>query len=308
MKNKEYIMVGAPIITKEIFRKVLIPLNNYSYKPSGGFYASEHISNIYNISPWFQYLRGKEGIAMYKNIKQSTIFTLKENTKILYIDTTEKVLELSEKYPSYHNILTHFDKLNKTNTIFDFEKISEDYDGIYISVRKFYNELGSVVFDSWNVNTLLLFNLDCIQEFRTAPIKFDINNRDSIPIIDEREIGPIRTIQEESFEHQTIIKAAENIYLELMEKNHTFYDYDEYLTIITQKTSQLIQIIKENYEKETIKILKYLQSEGIDIPKEHLTENFALNCLSRYLKKQQSKIKNLSPSKIKSPKSYSIYK
>ena len=50
MKENEYIMVGAPIITREVFRSVLRPLNNYGFKPSGGFWSSIHTSNIGNIS------------------------------------------------------------------------------------------------------------------------------------------------------------------------------------------------------------------------------------------------------------------
>ena len=37
MINKKYIMVGAPTITKELFRNVLRPLDNYSFIPNGGF-------------------------------------------------------------------------------------------------------------------------------------------------------------------------------------------------------------------------------------------------------------------------------
>ena len=98
LSSKEYITIGTPILTKELFRNVLIPLNNYSFKPSGGLYASEHINNYYTISPWFKYLKHTEGIASYKNIFQSVIFTLKDTAKILYIAFTFTIL--SNKYLS----------------------------------------------------------------------------------------------------------------------------------------------------------------------------------------------------------------
>lgn len=307
LNNKEYITIGTPIITKEIFRETLIPLNNYSFKPSGGFYASEHINNFYTISPWFRYLKRADGIARYKNINQSTIFTLKETAKILYIDSLEKVLELAKKYPSYHHKLIHHKEINSTNTIFDFETLAEHYDGIYVNVNKFYNEIGTIVFDTWRVNSLLLFNLDCIKEFRTAPIDIDKKGDYLIPNIKEEKIKMPEVIKEESYEHKAIIQSAEDIYLELMDNYQIFKDYDQYLSIITNNISKLIPILSQKEEQKINEIIKYLHAKGINISKEHLIENFSLNCLSKYLKKDRNRIKTLERSKTKEVKRYSIY-
>ena len=41
MKEKEYITIGNPIITKDVFKQILRPLDNYTHKPIGGLWASE---------------------------------------------------------------------------------------------------------------------------------------------------------------------------------------------------------------------------------------------------------------------------
>ena len=106
MHTEKYIMIGTPVITKELFRKVLRPLNTYGLKPSGGFWASKHLYNDYLISPWFSYLtKDATSIARYKDLNNSVIFSLKENSKILTINDINQVPELCKKYPSYHHIL-----------------------------------------------------------------------------------------------------------------------------------------------------------------------------------------------------------
>jgi len=307
LSSKEYITIGTPILTKELFRNVLIPLNNYSFKPSGGLYASEHINNYYTISPWFKYLKHTEGIASYKNIFQSVIFTLKDTAKILYIDTEEKLLEIADKYPSYHNNLIHHSIVNKNNTIFSFESLSEEYDGIYVKIHNFYNNIGTVVFDTWQVDTLLLFNLDCIKEFRTAPITIEENEKYFIPKIEEKNIGTSKKIDEESYEHKIILKSAELIFSTLIDKYKNYFDYDEYLNIITKNIGQLIQILKQKHDKEINKILVYLHSQNINISKDQLIENIALNYLSIYLKKDKQRIKSLKKAKEQNTKHYYIY-
>ena len=110
-------------IAEDIFRKILRPLDINFYKPNGGLWSSEFISRIYCISEWHDYLLYEDQeTASYKNINAGAIFTLKNNAKILNIDSEEKIIELSQKYPSWHYILTHYD--NPELNIIDFETLS----------------------------------------------------------------------------------------------------------------------------------------------------------------------------------------
>jgi len=309
MKEK-YIMVGAPIITKEIFRNVLRPLDNYSFKPNGGFWSSKHISNMGTISDWFTYLQEARSIAGYKDINQSTIFTLKDSANILVVDTPEQVLALAEEYPSYHHILGYFREITEANTIFDFEKLSQDYDGIYINFNAFLNQMRTTVFDRLGSNSLLLFNLDCIQEYQTAPIVFNIDNPYSFPYIIPSTISEPQRIEEESYEHKALAILTREIYQNLMSSkdNHSFVDYDEYLTVVTQNIQILMDIIKKDEDKKVAEIAKYLESKKMHIGTEHIVQTFALNYLSEYLRQDEERIKSLAKSRIRTAKSYSIYK
>lgn len=305
--SKEYITIGIPIITKELFRNILIPLNNFRFKPSGGLFASEHINNFYTISPWFRYLKNTDGFSKQKNMTNSVIFSLKETAKILCIENEKQLLELAQKYPSYHNNLIHYNKIDKNNTIFDFEKISEQYDGIYLKVHNFYNAFGTIVFDTWQVDTLLLFNLNCIKNYRTAPITFDKIQNYIIPNIKEENISLPKKIEEESYEHKKILESAETIFLELTNNYQEFSDYEEYLITVTKNTGKLIKMIKQEHQKELNEILNYLYNQNIIVTQKHLIENIALNNLSTYLKKDTTRIKTLKPSKTQYPRTYSIY-
>ena len=309
MKDREYIMVGAPIITKEIFRKVLIPLNNYSFKPSGGFWASQFRNNI-GISDWFTYLQDARSIARYKDLNQSTLFTLKNSARILTLDTFEKTMELAEKYPSYHQIQGFYSDITKEYTIFDFAKLSKDYDGIYIDYNKFVNQNKTRVFDTLSVNSLLLFNLDCIEEYRKAPIAFDIYDPYSIPHIKTDDIQSSQRVTEESYEHKILTEITEILYLESMNKyyNHQFEDYDQYLTIITQNIKMVMELLSNNEDNKITEIEKYLRNNGMyNIKREQIIQNLVLNFVSEYLLQDEERIKQLPKSKIKTAKRYQIY-
>ena len=71
--EKKYIMIGASSINRDAFRRVLRPLDNYSFKPTGGFWACEKGDDLINISPWLDYLIEEREIALMKNIKAASI-------------------------------------------------------------------------------------------------------------------------------------------------------------------------------------------------------------------------------------------
>lgn len=308
MKNQTYIMIGSPIITREIFRKTLKPLDNYSFKPEGGFWASKHINNFGYISDWFQYLIDADSIARYKDLNHSTIFTLKDDAKILTIDSAKTVLELAKKYPSYHHILGYYKEMDNSTTIFDFEKLAEDFDGVYINYDAFFYSLDTKVFNDFSSNSLLLFNLDCIKEYRSASIIFDIDNPYFLPRIIQEEISEPKQVEDESYEHKTLSSKTETLFLEMASKYHTytFNSYDEYLTIMTQNVSKIMFLILEEDRKKIEEISKYLSSEQVHKSNELIAQNIALNYLSKYLTQDEGRIKKLPKSKIKSLRTYHI--
>ena len=129
--KKQYVTTGTKTISGNIFRRILRPLNNYTFKPNGGLWAAEF--NKYIISDWYEYMITKDSyLQTLKSFKVAATFTLKDNAKILTIDSCNQINELAKKYPSYHHILGLCEPLTRQNVIFDFEELSKEYDGIYV--------------------------------------------------------------------------------------------------------------------------------------------------------------------------------
>lgn len=304
MQKKEYIHIGSSTILQSNFRNILRPLDNFSLSPSGGFYACEFKSFNY-ISDWYKYLLSEIDIAKYKNLQDATVFTLKENANILIVEDYQTVSKLIKEYPSYHQILSFPQQLNEKNTIFDFEALSRDYDGIYLNYKAFAYKGQTIIFDNWYVDTLLLFNLDCINSYYSASIDIDLESYFS-----EGYAYPYLTIKngaqkvEDLSDYYLILyKKTKEIYRELIQKK-TFNDYDEFLTQISNCLRESLLILTEN-NKETIKSLNsYLKSKGIDKREDIIVKNILLNYLSSYLFDQQNKIINLPKSKVKTYKQY----
>lgn len=307
MQKKQYITIGNPIISKDLFRNILRPLDNFSFKPTGGLWASEFISNFNKISPWYDYLKEAKSIATYmlryKDLKLASIFTLKENANILIIDSVNQILELSKKYPSYHHILT-----NNNNIIFDFEEISRKYDGIYLNYNNLLYQTTINTFDSWNVNTLLIFNLDCIKEYQTVKINIDFEDYDPLPYIDDKDISMPKEIQAESNTYRKLSNNIKAIYNELepLYINNKIKNYNEYLESLVLCANKVLEISTITKEKEIHIIKETLKEQGINIDTKIIIRNIVLNYLSNYLNKEKNNIINLQKSQTKERKRYLI--
>ena len=307
MQKKQYITIGNPIISKDLFRNILRPLDNFSFKPTGGLWASEFISNFNKISPWYDYLKEAKSIAtymlQYKDLKLASIFTLKENANILIIYSVNQILELSKKYPSYHHILT-----NNNNIIFDFEEISRKYDGIYLNYNNLLYQTTINTFDSWNVNTLLIFNLDCIKEYQTVKINIDFEDYDPLPYIDDKDISMPKEIQAESNTYRKLSNNIKAIYNELepLYINNKIKNYNEYLESLVLCANKVLEISTITKEKEIHIIKETLKEQGINIDTKIIIRNIVLNYLSNYLNKEKNNIINLQKSQTKERKRYLI--
>ena len=89
--------------------------------------------------------------------------------------------------------------------------------------------------------------------------------------------------------------------------NYTFVEYNEYLNTLTQNAKTVKLILEKDEDKKINEILNYLASKNMYIPKEQLTQTFVLNYLAEYVRQDEERIKSLPKSKVKTPKSYSIY-
>lgn len=287
---KEYVTIGTKNIAEDIFRKILRPLDINFYKPNGGLWSSELISRIYCISEWHDYLLYEDQeTASYKNINAGAIFTLKSNARILNIDSEEKIIELSQKYPSWHYILTHYD--NPKLNIIDFEALSKDYDGVEVSINKLgYNEPG-LTFSSWSVNTLLLFNLNCIEKYQSIDIEVSLFNYDKRPYI--TKISNPKQVLNHSEYYEEVYNYITIIFNKILKAtNYQKTNYQEYFNYLINCTEKCIDLAL-NMQKPNINIINTrLKDNDIQISNETLIRNIAYNYLSEYLAKNKEEEKN----------------
>jgi len=286
---KEYVTIGTKNIAEDIFRKILRPLDINFYKPNGGLWSSEFISRIYCISEWHDYLLYEDQeTASYKNINAGAIFTLKNNAKILNIDSEEKIIELSQKYPSWHYILTHYD--NPELNIIDFETLSKDYDGVEVSINKLgYNKPG-LTFNSWSVNTLLLFNLNCIEKYQSVDIEVSLFNYDKRPYISK--ISNPKQVLNHSEYYEEVYNYITIIFNKILKAtNYQKTNYQEYFNHLINCTEKCIDLAL-NMQKPNINIINTrLKDNDIQISNETLIRNIAYNYLSEYLAKNKEEEK-----------------
>lgn len=286
---KEYVTIGTKNIAEDIFRKILRPLDINFYKPNGGLWSSEFISRIYCISEWHDYLLYEDQeTASYKNINAGAIFTLKNNAKILNIDSEEKIIELSQKYPSWHYILTHYD--NPELNIIDFETLSKDYDGVEVSINKLgYNKPG-LTFNSWSVNTLLLFNLNCIEKYQSVDIEVSLFNYDKRPYISK--ISNPKQVLNHSEYYEEVYNYITIIFNKILKAtNYQKTNYQEYFNYLINCTEKCIDLAL-NMQKPNINIINTrLKDNDIQISNEALIRNIAYNYLSEYLAKNKEEEK-----------------
>ena len=276
MKETKYITIGTPIISNDIFRNILRPLDNFSLKPTGGLWASKFNLPYGKICPWFDYLLDARGIARsiseYRDLTKATIFTLKENANILTINTSNQILELSKKYPSYYQSLNYIYEITERNTIFDYEALSKVYDGIYINYEEIYREIKSEVFDSWSIDTLLLFNLNCIKEYQSVKINVNFHDLYPLPYIDmKKDLSTPKLISNRSINYNEIYNYVESIFKELTKeiKIQSFSNYDEFFETIIYYASEALKIatISKDKIKKVYRSNKFKDNEIITLIK-----------------------------------------
>ena len=134
MSKQKYIMIGTKTISKEIFRNVLRPIDNMNFLPNGGFWSCEY-NDLY-ISDWFKHLIQTEYLIEYKDINSALIFTLKDNAKILTINSYEDLQSVISRYPSYHHRLNFCEEITDYQESINYELLSKDYDGIFVNYKK----------------------------------------------------------------------------------------------------------------------------------------------------------------------------
>ncbi len=163
------ITLGIDEIKKDQFNE--IKNMKRGNKPWGGLWTSP-IESEYG---WYNFVKGEHYREEYY-LNKMTLITLKSDAKIYKIDSVEdfdlcphiqeRVQEQDPFFITSQDQNTIFNKFKKI----DFEKLSEDYDGVWITVKaivnlenRHQNFMGDLY--GWDVETVLLFNLNCIESY-----------------------------------------------------------------------------------------------------------------------------------------------
>ena len=140
--KKTYIHYGDKLFDNKKFIEIK---NDNWVKPYGGLWASD-INAKFGWKDWCKQENFREC-----NINNSFTFKIKDNAKILVIDSKEKLLELPKEDTRYEYSWVNL----------DFEKIKKEYDAIEVLIssdhRLYWDLYG------WDCDSILIMNPECIE-------------------------------------------------------------------------------------------------------------------------------------------------
>lgn len=233
-----YLSIGTKYISKSLFQPIK---NGNGFKPYGGIWATIHNKKYKNYNEWMDYVILNPYILfnVYKDNPleiPAVYLTLKEKTNIFKLNNKEALDYLLKTYP--------------LNNWIDFEKLTQNYDGIYIDILELARCTTKEQFNnllSYSVNTLILFNPDCIDYYQKTTIKIDTLYFDPASL----EMGYTINIDDNhetiGLENTDIINLLERI-KKYIKDNNLPYDINSFL--------KLEQVFKNDINKTDIPIPK----------------------------------------------------
>lgn len=232
--------------TNQIIPELFSPIQNNDVKPIGGLWATrQNIENIY-FNEWIDYLSINTYILLYKRQNKdpfnipATLITLKNNAKIFIVANEIDLEFLLKCYAD-------------GNAWIDFEALSKDYDGIFISIRQLHNSQFYQQLKKFAVDTLILFNVNCILYYQKVEIEiapFDLYNPYFIDY--EIKINNTKEFIPNPMYNQDILKL-----MQLLSNNTSLPIMDNQLSEILNSLANKLSIAYE-YNKENESIQKLL--------------------------------------------------
>lgn len=167
---RSFLTVGIDYLDKKQFRNIR---NRDQFKPINGLWTTHQDINVPWHNPWIDYLIFNNHSVFNLKYGQYTdyvlpavFFTLKKKARILIISSRKDVENLHNNYPYGSNVF-----------FVDYEKLSADYDGIFFNTYAIFQceHLDSEFFNTGVsplcVNTLILFNLECIKYYQKSEVR-----------------------------------------------------------------------------------------------------------------------------------------
>lgn len=160
-----YLSVGCNIIVPELFQ----PIKNGNPKPSGGIWATPQDLSTLTYNSWVDFLSCYPNILFYKKrnsnpfLIPAVLIVLKDDAHIFHLTSKKDLDYLKQKYPTPDNWI-------------DYEKISMEYDAINIELLPLCTEVDNEEqrkFAEFGVSSLILFNLNCINYYKSAQVSIE---------------------------------------------------------------------------------------------------------------------------------------
>lgn len=150
MSSKSYIHYGADAFSMEKFeeRRQNPHNNRYINKPPYGLWASPIDADL----GWKDWCEAEEFHT--DRLDKSFTFTLSDNAKILVVTSNDDIKDY----------ISDFDKRVSLFKYLDFDKIMRDYDCMeLVHTYGHYDELHGGFFNSWDVDSIVIWNPQIIQ-------------------------------------------------------------------------------------------------------------------------------------------------
>ena len=162
----KYLTVGTDKIDEDMFVAISDSNAHSMVKPSGGLWLTEFNTDYPNYNCWLDFLlHSKRNVLFYKSIginpfkQPCCVVSLKSEANIYRLDSDDSYKYLIDNY-------------GNGNGGFSYEKISHDYDGIFINLNSMSYEVRDK-FRSFDVNSLILFNSECIDYYYSGVVDID---------------------------------------------------------------------------------------------------------------------------------------
>lgn len=173
---------GIININKDKFKNVKNSEDGfYLNKPIiGGLWGSTYLEDDYYPSSWYDFV-SDSGID--KNFNYGILYSLLDSSNIFELDSLEKHKFLKDNYC----IIDSYKGRGNKKYAIDWEKLSRDYDGFHLTydmfmkLRNFKYLMNDLDFYSWDCESYLIFNLDCIDmnSIEYIDLEKELENRKS---------------------------------------------------------------------------------------------------------------------------------
>ena len=162
----KYLTVGTDKIDKDMFVTISDVNAHSMIKPSGGLWLTEFNTDYPNYNCWIDFLLHSNcNVLFHKSIgndpfkQPCCVVSLKDEANIYKLDSED----------SYRYLINNY---SNGNGGFSYEKMSHDYDGIFVNLNSMSYEMRNR-FRSFDVNSLILFKFECIDYYYSGVVDID---------------------------------------------------------------------------------------------------------------------------------------